>query len=402
MVNDDDGMKILVLTPAFYPEVGGGEGYVYHLSEELAKRNDEVIVIAPAKTLRGIRRLDGNITVYYCNYVQVLGTEIISPYAIYKILKRVKPQIIHGHGPSVIQDIGFLASRLFGIPMVATYHGDKNWEKLIPNLYMRVSTWLALKRLDKIIVTSRRFFDILRNRGIAKEKLVVIPVGIDIARFASVHDNNGGRNVVVPRKKLGLEGDAKIVLFVGRLDKSHYYKRLDLLLSAFVQVKEKIKNSRLMVVGQGDLLRQHQRTAELLHIQNCTSFHTDVGDDKLPDYYASADVFVLPSPTEMEGFGIVILEAMAVGTPVIASDRCGGAFTIKESGSGLLYRAPDVDDLADKIIKILADDSVACNFGKKGAEYAKRFDWAAIAENIRQVYLDCLEERSERKMHVSL
>src|ERR671938_533243 len=144
-------MKILIITPTFYPQIGGGENYILNLARELGnKKKYDVSVVTSAKTLKGIRRID-NITAYYTPYKEIFGTEVISPFHVYNIIRRLKPDIIHGSGPSVSQDIGFFLSRLFGIPMVMTYHADLDPNKVISRIYMKLSTKVILKNIDKVI-----------------------------------------------------------------------------------------------------------------------------------------------------------------------------------------------------------------------------------------------------------
>jgi glycosyltransferase involved in cell wall biosynthesis len=384
-------MKILIITPVFYPQIGGGENYTMHLAIELAKRH-KVIILTSAKALRGIRTIE-NITVNYCPYRQIFGTEVISPFSIYKTIRKLRPDIIHGNGPSVSQDIGFFLSRMLNIPMVTTYHADLNANKTISRLYAGLSTRVVLRNMHKIIVTScNLFFGILQERGVPKGKLSVIPVGVEYEKFACMCDTN------LVRQRFNLKGK-KIILFVGRLDRGHLYKRLDLLIHAFHFLKEKIQNAHLMIVGGGEFITQYKSMVKLLKIQDDVSFHTEVNDDELPYYYSAADIFVLPSPEKGEGFGTVLLEAMSTGIPIIASDKCGGAFAVEDSKAGLLYRAYDVNDLSSKIIKILTDNSLALKLREKGRGYAKRYEWGQICKEVEMVYDEVLSRQARQQMN---
>ena len=380
-------MKILIITPTFYPQIGGGENYILNLARELGnKKKYDVSVVTSAKTLKGIRRID-NITVYYTPYKEIFGTEVISPFHVYNIIRRLKPDIIHGHGPSVSQDIGFFLSRLFGIPMVMTYHADLDPNKVISRIYMKLSTKVILKNIDKVIVTSKDvYFAKLLKRGIPREKLLTIPVGVEYNKFINMHNNS------LLKEKFNIR-EKKIILFVGGLDRTHLYKRLDLLINSMVLVKSKIPNVHLIIVGRGELVPEYKHMVELLNIQNDVSFHTDVTDNELPYYYSAADLFVLPSPTTGEGFGIVLLEAMSTGTPVITSDGCAGAFAVENGQAGLLYKAFDVNDLSVKITKILTDDELASKLGENGKRYAKNYEWKQIAQQIESVYKQILSKR---------
>lgn len=308
-------MKILIITSTFYPQIGGGENYILNLAREL-KIKHGVSVLTSAKTLKGIHRID-NVTVYYTPYKEIFGTEVISPFHIYNTIRKLKPDIIHGSGPSVSQDIGFFLSIIFNIPMVMTYHSDLDPNNAISRIYTKISTKTVLKHMQKVIVTSKKYFDILNEIGVPQEKLLAIPVGVEFTKFTVQNSN-------LIKDKLNLK-EKKIILFVGGLGRSHLYKRLDLLINSMVSVKSKIQNVYLLVVGRGEFVPDYKHMVERLEIQDNVSFHTGVKDDELPYYYSAADLLVLPSPSEREGFGLVLLEAMAAGTPVITSDRCGGS-----------------------------------------------------------------------------
>jgi glycosyltransferase involved in cell wall biosynthesis len=377
-------MRILAISPAFYPQIGGGENYILNLGRQLAQKH-EYAVISPAKTLKGTQQI-GNIGAYYLPYKKIFGTEVISLRHIYRVIKILKPDIIHGHGPSVTQDLGLLLSKILKIPMVTTYHSHLRSERAISRIYIKFSIRIVLKNMKKVIVTSKSTYcEMLEKGGLYKANLVFIPVGVDYNRFANIQNSH------LMKEKFGLKGK-KIVLFVGRLDSQHQYKRLDLLINSLLLVKRKIQNIYLVVIGDGDNITEYQRLVKLLGIQDNVSFQTNVKDDELPYWYSAANVFVLPSPSNQEGFGIVLLEAMSSGIPVITSDRSGGAFSVKEGKSGLLYKAYDIYDLSCKMITILTDDTISSEMGKNGRRYASKYDWRLIAKAVESTYLHVINK----------
>jgi glycosyltransferase involved in cell wall biosynthesis len=373
----------MYITPVFYPEVGGGEKYVLNLAREIAKKH-EVIVITSAKILKGEKKID-NFLVYYLNFKEVFGTEVISIHLLYKLIRRIRPDIIHGNGPSITQDIAFVLSRIFDIPMIMTYQGNPNLDKTISRLYIKFATELVLKKICKIIVTSKMIYsEMIEKRGISQERLLLIPMGVEFAKFKLKVIN---KNII--RDKFALQGK-KIILFVGGLGKRHIHKRPDLLINAIVSVKKEIPNTHLIIFGRGELVPEYKRITEFFKLQNDVSFHTSVNDDELPYYYSAADLFVLPSP--IEPFGIVLLEAMSAGVPVIASDKCGGSFAIEEGKAGLVFKSNDIDDLSKKIIEILRDDSLASKFGENGNKYVQKYDWTQMAKEFETVYNEILSK----------
>lgn len=382
-------MRIIAITPVFYPQRGGGENYVLNLGIELAKEH-EYIVICPNKGMKGRYKI-GDVEVYYLPFKTIFGTEVISPWHLYRTIRMLKPDIIHGHGPSVSQDIGLFLSKILRIPMVTTYHANLNLERTVSRIYMKFCNGIVLRNMEKVVVTSKSTYYKMQNkRRIHRNDIVFIPVGVHYDIFNKV------QNTDVIRQKFNLKGK-KIVLFVGRLDNNHRYKRLDLLINSITLVKKEIQNVRLMIVGDGNNISEYRSLVHSLDIQNDVSFHTDVSDDELPCWYLTADVFVLPSPSDQEGFGIVLLEAMSTGIPVITSDKSGGAFTIEEGKSGLLYKAYDIHDLSRKIITILTNDALSSEMRKNGREYAKTYDWKLIAKAAESVYLDVIGDTHKKK-----
>jgi glycosyltransferase involved in cell wall biosynthesis len=375
-------MRIVAITPNFYPHKGGGENYVLNLGIELAKKH-EFTVICPAIRKKGRHQI-GNIEVYYLPYKTIFGTDVISTWHMYNTIRLLKPNIIHGHGPSVSQDIGLFLSKILRIPMVTTYHASIDLRRTISRIYMKFCVSIVLRNMEKVIVTSKSTYSKMQSKtGIHRSNIVFIPVGVHYDIFNNVQNAN------VIRQKFDLK-EKKIVLFVGRLDNRHLYKRLDLLINSITLVKKKIQNIHLMVVGDGGNISQYRLLVQSLGIQNDVSFHTDVRDDELPYWYSAADAFVLPSPSDEEGFGIVLLEAMSAGIPVITSDACWWAFSIQEGKSGLLYKAYDIDDLSCKIITILTNDALSSEMTKNGKEYAKAYDWKVIVKAVESIYLGAI------------
>jgi glycosyltransferase involved in cell wall biosynthesis len=375
-------MRIVAITPNFYPHKGGGENYVLNLGIELAKKH-EFTVICPAIRMKGRHQI-GSIEVYYLPYKTIFGTDVISAWHMYNTIRLLKPDIIHGHGPSVSQDIGLLLSKILRIPMVTTYHASIDLRRTISRIYMKFCVSIVLRNMQKVIVTSKSTYYKMQNKtGIHRSNIVFIPVGV----YYDIFNNVQNANVI--RQKFDLK-EKKIVLFVGRLDNRHLYKRLDLLIKSITLVKKKIQNIHLMVVGDGDNISQYRLLVQSLGIQNDVSFHTNVRDDELPYWYLAADVFVLPSPSDEEGFGIVLLEAMSAGIPVITSDACGGAFSIQEGKSGLLYKAYDINDLSCKIITILTNNTLSSEMTKNGKGYAKAYDWKVIVKAVESIYLGAI------------
>lgn len=371
-------MKVLLITPVFWPRRGGGENYLHYMCQSLSAEH-EVFVLTPARELSG-RHMVGRVTVDYVPYRTIAGTEWISPRLMRSKIRELRPDIVHLSGPSLVADAGAILCRMSGRRTVMTYHAHLNLEKPISRAFHALSLRIALPMNDRIIVTTPMYREELARSGIDPEKLVTIPVGADTSRFRGKARN-------------WREGE-KTILFVGGLDWQHRYKRPDLLLEAFGRIAPG-REVRLVFVGRGEEAVALRTRAGEMGLAGRVLFRPDVEDAFLPKEYAEADVMVLPSPNEQEGFGIVLLEAMASGTPVITSEKCGGAFAVAESGAGLLYRPHDVDDLASKMLSVLEDRDAWDRMSRAAVKYSASYDWPIIASRISAVYREVAGEHSK-------
>jgi phosphatidylinositol alpha-mannosyltransferase len=205
----------------------------------------------------------------------------------------------------------------------------------------------------------------------------IIPNGIDLEHFSP--------NVA----SIDRFCDGKInVLFVGRLEKR---KGLNYLLNAYRQVKGEFPNSRLIIVGPGTRLRKKYEKQVRRDSLEDVVFVGYASYDELPSYYKSADIFCSPA-TGGESFGIVLLEAMAVGTPIVASDIEGYASVLAHGEEGLLVPPKDEKGLAQALASLMADESLRRQMGARGVLTASEYSWGKVAQRVSDYYLRILSE----------
>ncbi|MFB2938212.1 glycosyltransferase family 4 protein [Aerosakkonemataceae cyanobacterium BLCC-F154] len=251
-----------------------------------------------------------------------------------------------------------------------------------------------LQQANCIVATSPQEEETLRSLVSQAGNIEVIPCGTDIENF----------RVTMPkadaRAKLGFDPHEQIVLYVGRFDRR---KGIETLVRACAQLKGKIENQesealhpyanlKLVIVGgsepdQSDGL-ERERIAGIvqeLGIANNTIFAGRIGHDLLPLYYTAADVCVIPS--HYEPFGLVAIEAMACGTPVVASDVGGLRFTVMPEETGLLVSPQNVDGFAGAIDRILADEIWAQKLRKQASlRVQQNFSWTGVAIQLSDLY----------------
>ena len=224
-------------------------------------------------------------------------------------------------------------------------------------------------------------------------KVVVVPPGVDVGHFYPIPVDEA-------RQFIGLTLDARMILFVGRIEP---LKGLDTLIKAVacLRVKDLAEPVHLAVIGGDPDAAPEEMSAEMAHIQRMcdeltvgkmVAFLGKRSQDTLPYYYSAAEVVVMPS--HYESFGMVALEAMACGTPVIASEVGGLAFLVQDGVTG--YHVPDEDDaaLCEKLTLLLGDTQLRQTLGRNAAQYARNYAWEKIAPQIVEIYSDVIRSRA--------
>jgi D-inositol-3-phosphate glycosyltransferase len=248
----------------------------------------------------------------------------------------------------------------------------------------------VLRRVDRIIAATpaeQAQLEWLYQADM--RKVIVVPPGVDVGHFYPIPVDEA-------RQFIGLAPDARIILFVGRIEP---LKGLDTLIKAVacLRVKDLAEPVHLVVIGGDPDAAPEEMSAEMARIQKMcddltvgkmVAFLGKRSQDTLPYYYSAAEVVVMPS--HYESFGMVALEAMACGTPVIASQVGGLAFLVQDGVTG--YTVPDSDDeiLCGKLTALLGDASLRQTLGRNAVEYAQNYAWEKIAAQIVGVYTDVI------------
>ncbi len=218
-------------------------------------------------------------------------------------------------------------------------------------------------------------------------RVVVIPPGVDISRFYPIPEDEA-------KEFIGVPCHDRMLLFVGRIEP---LKGLDTLIEAVgILHKEGVMDKHpfcLAVIGGDPQVSREQMTAEMSRLQSLrqslgildlVTFLGKRDQDTLPYYYSASEVVVVPS--HYESFGLVALEAMACGTPVVASETGGLAFLIRDGETGFHVPTADPQALADRLRLIIQDDELRAKLGKQAADYAKAYTWDDIVEQVLDLY----------------
>ncbi|MBD1857480.1 MULTISPECIES: glycosyltransferase family 4 protein [Leptolyngbya] len=289
--------------------------------------------------------------------------------------------------------VGMTLKKLQGVKQIHTYHslGAVKYQS-ISAIPMIAKTRLATEKLcletaERIVATSPQEKDHMRSLVSTHGSIDIIPCGTDTRRFGHI-------SRIEARRTLGLDETAKIVLYVGRFDRR---KGIETLVRAVGQSQLKDQNLKLIIgggsrPGQSDGAEREriEGIVNELGLQDITMFPGRLGVENLHLYYAAADVSVVPS--HYEPFGLVAIEAMASGTPVVASDVGGLQFTVIPEITGLLAPAKDDAAFAKAIDRILADPNWRDQLGQAGRDRVEQmFSWDGVAAQLGKVYQQVLK-----------
>jgi len=373
-------MKIALVSPYDFAYPGGVANHISSLEHYFTRMGHEVRIIAPASS---------TVSTFGDRFIPVgtprpvpssgsIARITISPWLssrIKAVLDEEKFDIIHLHEP-LLPMLCTTVLRLSHTANVGTFHasGARPWYEFgTPLGKLFLKKWF--RKLDGKIAVSKPAMEYISKYFPGYYN--IIPNGVDVNHFSP--------NV----SPIDDFGDGKLnILFVGRLEKR---KGADYLLDAYKRVKGEIPNSRLIIVGPGTRLRKKYERQVTQNGLDDVVFAGYVSYDELPRYYKTADIVCSPA-TGRESFGIVLLEAMAVGKPVVASNIEGYASVVTHGVDGLLVPPKDGEMLAQALISLVTDKSLRQQMGAKGRLKASDYSWEHVAQKILDYYVRVLSE----------
>jgi len=394
-MNKDRKLKLLLITPYFYPESGGLESYAYNISKGLVEKGFDVTILCSTRDKNDKTEFIDGIKVIRQKPNFILSNTPIRFNLFFTMSKFIKENnfdLINAHTPvPFYADIAAMVSKIHKIPFVLAYHNDnvKNTfaMNIIANIY-NYSFNLATLKLSKIIITPSPYcYNQSKFLKKFEDKLRWIPPGVDINKYDIGNSFKIYDDYDIPRS-------SKIVLFVGQISKAHAHKGIDDLIKSFKKVLKDVKDVYLVLVGKGDMIPEYKKMCDALGISDNVIFTGFVDDDILIEYYKSSHVIVLPSTTVQEGFGMVLIEGNACEKPVIGTKVGGIQYVIKDGENGLLIPPKNLGALADAIIKLLNNEDLAKKMGKDGRRLVEeKYTWKRATEMTEKVYGEVTEGR---------
>lgn len=368
-------MRIVHIYKDYPPVVGGIEHHVRLVAEAQAAAGDDVTVLVTSPSRRTSEEHREGVHVIRAARLATIASTPLS-LALPLALAGLRAEVAHVHFP---YPVGEMAQYLLGRSRatVVTYHSDVVRQRRALALY-RPFMMRALRRAGRILVSSPNYLESSPVLASLRDRCRIVPLGIDGRRFASGDPARSG----TLRARYG---GGPLILFVGVL---RYYKGLEYLLRAMPGVP-----GRLLVAGEGPLGEAWRALARDLGLQERVAFLGRVPDEDLPALYGAADLFVLPACERSEAYGLVLLEAMHAGLPMVSTELGTGTSYVNVHGeTGLVVASRDAQALEKAIRILLRDETLRRRLGEGARRRAAGLSVERMLAGIHAAYEEALAE----------
>jgi phosphatidyl-myo-inositol alpha-mannosyltransferase len=378
-------MKLGLVSPYDFAYPGGVTEHVANLAEQFSSRGHDVHIVAPSSDDESepedlhqarIHRIGRVVSIPANGSVARITVSLRAYLQAKRLLQEEQFDLIHLHEP-MMPALPLTVLRHSNTTNIGTFHAFRN----TPLTYFYSKPFLQpfFRKLHGHIAVSSAAREFVGEYFPADYR--IIPNGIDFGRFNQPH---------APLEELGAD-DRPTVLFVGRLEKR---KGLRFLLRAWPLVLQRHPEARLIVVGRGRPLEGYKRfAARQGWSPDDVKFAGYVASEDLPRYYQACDVFCAPN-TGQESFGIVLLEAMAAGAPIVASAIAGYRDVVDDGEQGFLVEPKNSGAIADAVSRLLGNPEQRATMRRAGQMKAQGYDWPRVATQVLDYYVDVLDRRA--------
>ncbi|GLW18284.1 GDP-mannose-dependent alpha-(1-2)-phosphatidylinositol mannosyltransferase [Streptomyces sp. NBRC 13847] len=359
-------MKIGIVCPYAWDVPGGVQFHIRDLAEHLIRLGHEVSVLAPADDDTPLPpyvvSAGRAVPVPYNGSVARLNFGLLSAARVRRWLQHGAFDVIHIHEPAS-PSLGLLTCWAAQGPIVATFHTSNPRSRAMIAAYPILQPALEKIRA-RIAVSEYARRTLVEHLG---GDAVVIPNGVDVGFFASAEPK--------------AEWQGRTIGFIGRIDEPR--KGLPVLMKALPAILAEVPDARLLVAGRGD---EEEAVAALpAEMRSRVEFLGMVSDEDKARLLRSVDLYVAPN-TGGESFGIILVEAMSAGAPVLASDLDAFAQVLDQGEAGELFTNEDAAALAAAAVRLLGDPSRLTELRERGSRHVRRFDWSTVGADILAVY----------------
>jgi phosphatidylinositol alpha-mannosyltransferase len=378
-------MKIALVSPYDFSHPGGVGRHITALFNNFISMGHEVKVIAPASNVVndfGDRfiRIGKPFPISASDSIIRIPISLHLAPAIKKVLAAEKFDVVHLHEPFMPM-LCSATLRFSNTVNVGTFHAAQG--KPGYGFGRPVTTWMLSRRARKLhghIAVSKPAMDYVSK--FVPGDYEIIPNGVDLKHFKPD----------VPPIQDFCDGKLNIV-FMGRLE---FRKGINYLLKAFLEIKSQMPNTRLIICGPGTRLRKrYEQWVKDVRLPDVI-FTGMVHYEEQPSYYRTADIFCAPA-TSRESFGLILLEAMATGRPIVATNIEGFANVVTDGEEGLLVPPMNSRALATALLTLLKDKEKRLQMGQKGIITARKYNWEDVSKRVLEYYVKTIEKmRQER------
>jgi glycosyltransferase involved in cell wall biosynthesis len=388
-------MKILQVIPYFYPawSYGGPPRSTYGLCKELVKRGHKVTVFTTDaldrnNRIKETRETVGGIEIRRFsnlnNYVAFRHRIFLSPGMISAMREELKNyDVIHLNEFRTLQNLlAHHYAMKYRVPYIVQPRGSLVnilAKQRLKSLFDIMGGRRLIQDATRLVALAHLELPQFISYGVDEGKMDIVPNGIDLAEYQKLPPKGEFR------RKYGIDAKQRVILFLGRVHRS---KGIDLLIKAFSRVAGDFSEARLVIAGPDDgFLPSLKNLVGELKLEDKVVFTGGLyGEQKLAAYI-DADVYTLPS--FYESFGISVFEALACGTPVVVTDRCGIANIVRDKGGLVVpYEAASIENA---LRQMLGNEQERQHYGREGQALVRaKYGWGAIAEEMEKVYERCL------------
>jgi glycosyltransferase involved in cell wall biosynthesis len=387
--------NIAIVLDYVYSAVPAGDLVsTFRFADLLKKRGNKIIFIVALTPRNDEIDYHNNIKTYGFRAIKILRKDAVffafpTVREIKNLIKKEKIDVLHIMTPTPASLISMKAAREMKIPIVA--HSHVQPENITLKLFKKPDIKLlnhiiygyltSVYRKADVLLCPSRFAEKVITKYHKKMKTAVVSNGVNLKEFK-------WKNPSSLLKKYKIPKEDKKILFVGRL---YPEKNVETLIRAMQRIVEEINNTHLMIIGSGRLEKSLKKKVNKMHLSEKVTFLGRVSNNDLLKAYSACDLFVLPSFIELEG--MVVLEAMAMGKPVIVSNSKDTAAQYLLKDNGFLFDTKNPRDLANKALKILKDNSLRKKMEKASLKQIKNFDIHKSVDIIESVYDSLIKKK---------
>lgn len=411
-------MKIAMFADSFFPRINGVSVSMLSFARELTKNGNKVVIVCPNYVNRKNRKSKSQNIKSFEETMNYEGHKIYifraasdniiwsdedryAKYSSWRAIKSYlddfKPDVIHVNSEYVMGRFGSHYAKHRHLPLVYTFH--TYWEeyceqyakfapRALSRFYGREISLYLLRRADYIIAPTIRFQELIKGYGFS-DNVVVLPTGIS-SEIAIYDEKKATRFFNHIHNLFPIIQKKKILLYVGRVAAE---KNLYFLLDMLGEVRKSVKDAVLVVVGDGAELPSLKAKAAKLPYSWNICFTGYCSRDELAYYYKMADVFVFPSLTETQG--LVTLEAMTIGLPVVAIGEMGTLDVMQGNNGGFMVKN-DLHEFSEKVVELLQNKELHAQKSKEAKEWSKSWSIVDTTKRLTAVYENAINSKNKQ------